>query len=206
MLLGKWRPSCLSPNVLSELPCQCEIHDNHHWCPAFTHTISKWKHFYPHSHESISNIFFLHIFITEHSLVTTRSIFPQSLTIDTHDDAIKWKHFLHYWPFVRGIHRSPVNSPHKDQWRGALRFSLIYTRINKRLSKQWWGWWFESTLCPLWCHYNATIYHHWIRLWLSAYPVTYHYLNQCYFSLRIQIYITRLQGTNFQTHFNFKHG
>ena len=23
-----------------------------------------------------------------------------------------------YWPFVWGIHRSPVNSPHKGQWRG----------------------------------------------------------------------------------------
>ena len=42
-----------------------------------------------------------------------------------HDDVIKWKHFPHYWPFVRGIHRSPVNSPHKGQWRGALMFSLI---------------------------------------------------------------------------------
>ena len=31
------------------------------------------------------------------------------------DDVIKWKHFPRYWPFVRGIHRSPVNSPHKDQ-------------------------------------------------------------------------------------------
>ena len=35
-----------------------------------------------------------------------------------------------YWSFVRGIHRSPVNSPHKGQWRGALMFSLICTRIN----------------------------------------------------------------------------
>ena len=42
-----------------------------------------------------------------------------------HDDVIKWKHFPRYWPFVRGIHRSPVNSPHKGQWRGALVFSLI---------------------------------------------------------------------------------
>ena len=42
-----------------------------------------------------------------------------------HDDLIKWKHFPRYWPFVRGIHRSPVNSPHKGQWRGALMFSLI---------------------------------------------------------------------------------
>ena len=30
-----------------------------------------------------------------------------------HDDVIKWKHFPRYWPFVRGIHRSPVNSPHE---------------------------------------------------------------------------------------------
>ena len=44
----------------------------------------------------------------------------------THDDVIKWKHFSRYWPFVRGIHRSPVNSPHKGQWRGALMFSLIW--------------------------------------------------------------------------------
>ena len=47
-----------------------------------------------------------------------------------HDDVIKWKHFPRYWPFVRGIHRSAVNYPHKGQWRGALMFSLICTRIN----------------------------------------------------------------------------
>ena len=32
--------------------------------------------------------------------------------------------------FVRGIHRSPVNSPHKGQWRGALMFSFICTWMN----------------------------------------------------------------------------
>ena len=36
------------------------------------------------------------------------------------DDVIKWKHFPRYWSFVRGIHRSTVNSPHKGHWRGAL--------------------------------------------------------------------------------------
>ena len=47
-----------------------------------------------------------------------------------HDDVIKWKHFSRYWAFVQGIHRSPVNSPHKGQWRGALMFSLICAWIN----------------------------------------------------------------------------
>ena len=71
-----------------------------------------------------------------------------------HNAVMTWKRFTHYWPlerkstshttwwrhqmetfppnwpFVRGIHRSPVNSPHKGQWRRALMFSLICVWIN----------------------------------------------------------------------------
>ena len=53
-----------------------------------------------------------------------------------HDDVIKWKHFTRYWPFVRGIHRSPVNSPHKGQLRRALMFSLIRAWINGRVNNR----------------------------------------------------------------------
>ena len=48
-----------------------------------------------------------------------------------HDDVIKWKHFTRYLPFVQGIHRFPVNSLHKSQWRGALMYSLICAWINR---------------------------------------------------------------------------
>ena len=58
---------------------------------------------------------------------------PEGPVIDhCHDDVIKWKYFPRNWPFVRGIHRSPVNSPHKGQWHGALTFSLICTGTNSR--------------------------------------------------------------------------
>ena len=50
-----------------------------------------------------------------------------SIDFSDHDGVIKWKHFPRYWPFVRGINRSPVNFPHKGHWRGALMFSLICT-------------------------------------------------------------------------------
>ena len=53
--------------------------------------------------------------------------------LPVHDDIIKWKHFSRYWrywPFAWGIHRSPVNSPHKGQWRWASMFSLICVWIN----------------------------------------------------------------------------
>ena len=117
-----------------------------------------------------------------------------------------------YWPFVRGIHRWPVDSPHKGHWRGAFMVSLICFWINgwennrkagdlrryrahydvivmmmtssnrnssavtgefpsqrpmtrsfdvffnllldKRLSKQSWGWWFETPSRSLWRHCN----------------------------------------------------
>ena len=47
-----------------------------------------------------------------------------------HDDVIKWKRFPRHWPFVWEIHRSPVNSTHKGQWRGALMLSLMSAWIN----------------------------------------------------------------------------
>ena len=57
----------------------------------------------------------------------------------------KLKYFPRYWPFVRGIHRWPVNSPHKGQWRGALMFSLICVWtigwVNNRDGR-----WFETPL------------------------------------------------------------
>ena len=60
-----------------------------------------------------------------------RSLISATLSITLqHDDVIKWKHFPRYWPFVRGIHRPPVNSPHKGQWRRAVIFSLIRAWTN----------------------------------------------------------------------------
>ena len=71
-----------------------------------------------------------------------------------HDDVIKWKHFPRYWPFVRGIHRSPVNSPHKGQWRGALMFTLICARINGWVKNREAGD-LRRYRPPLWRHHNV---------------------------------------------------
>ena len=56
-----------------------------------------------------------------------------------------------YWPFVRGIHRSfPAQRPVTRNFD--VSFDL---RLNKRLSKQSWGWWFETPSHPLWRHRNV---------------------------------------------------
>ena len=43
------------------------------------------------------------------------NLFDINLLAIWYDDVIKWKRFPRYRPFVRGIHRSPVNSPRKCQ-------------------------------------------------------------------------------------------
>ena len=54
----------------------------------------------------------------------------KNILLHRHDNVIKWKHFPFNWPFVRGIRRSPVGSPHKGQWSGTLVFSLICAWTN----------------------------------------------------------------------------
>ena len=76
----------------------------------------------------------------------------------THDDVIKWKHFPRNWPFVRGIHRSRW-IPHIPTQRPVTRIFDVFfdLRLNKRLSKQPWGWWFETLSWSLWRHCNIQL-------------------------------------------------
>ena len=78
---------------------------------------------------------------------------------NSHDDVIKWKQLPRYWPFVRGIHRSPVNSPHKGQWRGALMLSLTCAWINGWVNNDEAG-----DLTRYRAHYDVTVMYceaHW---------------------------------------------
>ena len=69
---------------------------------------------------------------------------------------------------------------------------FFHLRLTKRLSKQWWGWWFETPLCPSWRHCNEEL--------INAFKIKFqttngwdlatsggvtwstssHYLNQCW--------------------------
>ena len=69
-----------------------------------------------------------------------------------HGDVTKLKYFPCYWPFVRGIHRWPVNSSHKGQWRGALMFSLICACTNGWTNNQ-----DASDLRRNRAHYDVTV-------------------------------------------------
>ena len=77
-------------------------------------------------------------------IITTDALAPNNSAVPSPDRVMTTRlHMFHisllmmtsldgnlYWPFVRGIHRSPVNSPHEGQWRKALVFCFICTWIN----------------------------------------------------------------------------
>ena len=66
---------------------------------------------------------------TSHSLMSQRKCIAQNGFWSSWG-VIKWKHFPWHRPFVRGIRRSPLNSPHRGQWREAMMLYFIWAWIN----------------------------------------------------------------------------
>ena len=66
-----------------------------------------------------------------------------------HDDVIKWKRFP----------RSPVIGEFPTQWPVTRSFDVFFDlHPNKRLSKQFCGWWFVTPSHPLWRHFNESVW------------------------------------------------
>ena len=64
----------------------------------------------------------------------------------------------------------PVTGEFPAQRPVTQSFDLLFDlRLNKRLSKQSWGWWFETLSRPLWRHCNGQYMIHW---WLQPTAVT----------------------------------
>ena len=71
-----------------------------------------------------------------------------------HDDVIKWKHFYALLAICAG--NSPVTGEFPTQRPVTRCFDAFFDlRLNGWLSKQSWGWWFETPSLPLWHHSNA---------------------------------------------------
>ena len=70
-----------------------------------------------------------------------------------HDDVIKWRHSPRNWPFEREF-TDPGEFP--TQRPVTRSFDVFFDlRLNKRLSKQPWGWWFETPPWSIWRQCNV---------------------------------------------------
>ena len=73
-----------------------------------------------------------------------------------------WRHQMEIFSALLAIcaGNSLVTGEFPTQRPVTRSFDVFFDlRLNKRLSKQWWGWWFETLSRPLWRHLE-----HWIRV------------------------------------------
>ena len=69
-----------------------------------------------------------------------------------------WRHQMETFSSLLAIcaGNSPVPGEFPAQRPVTWSFDIFFDlRLNKRLRKQSWGWWFEAPSCPLWCHSNV---------------------------------------------------
>ena len=69
-----------------------------------------------------------------------------------------WRHQIETFSALLAIcaGNSPVTGEFPAQRPVTRSFDVFFDlRSNKRLSKQSWGWWFETQSCPLWRHCNV---------------------------------------------------
>ena len=102
-------------------------------------------YYLPFQYISTTDIFFNYSWITE--------------SYDTGDIESWWRHQMETFSALLAIcaENSPVPGEFSTQRPVTRSFHVYFDlRPNKGLSKQLWGWWFETQSCPLWRHRNDT--------------------------------------------------
>ena len=117
----------------------------------------------------VSSEYFRSKLIIDNSMCIFRRLRDSYNEETFHDDVIKWKHFLHYWPFVWGIHRwlPLTNASDAEIWRfrwSTTELTVEYTIVRLliwdliRSLRRHCSAFFYSYGQPLQCAWQAVIY------------------------------------------------
>ena len=85
-----------------------------------------------------------------------------------------WRHQMETFSALLAlcVGNSPVPGEFPSQRPVTRSFGVFFDlRLNKHLSKQSWGWWFETTLCSLWHHCNVQSRSRRIGSWTYRIPL-----------------------------------
>ena len=100
---------------------------------------------------------------------------------------------------------SPVPGEFPAQRPVTRGFGVFFDlRLNKRLRKQSWGWWFESLSRPLWCHCNVAGYYQGNTIWrISLFLWLIKFLSLQSVSLPVDYYVILYQVISISTYIEF---
>ena len=131
-----------APDLGSKLYKDSRVSFINHWpARSYVHSLIQLIYFFHLPYV------FVHVYVSPVASLSLCLWLSLSFSIPSFS-ALWWRHqmeaLLCHWPFVRGIHRWPVDSPHKCQWRGALLFSMMCAWTN--------GWANNRDAGDLGCH------------------------------------------------------
>ena len=139
-------------HCVNDIELQADLHAHYRARGLWT----VWKNIFVFAGKVFINIFDEQIF-HYHKICITKTLNP---TWDKWYD-IWWRHQMETFSTLLAIcaGNSPVTGEFPAQRPVTRSLDVFFDlRLNKRLSKQWWGWWFETPLCPLWRHRNGNSY------------------------------------------------
>ena len=102
----------------------------------------------------------LHAMISWYSGAWSFFLYPTPYTCHYNDIYAWWRHQMETFSALLAIcaGNSPVTGEFPAKWPVTRSFDVFFNLLlNKRLSKQWWCWWFETPSRPLWRHCNGNI-------------------------------------------------
>ena len=94
------------------------------------------------------------------SIILTH-VYRSCIHIELEIDCSWWRHQMEIFSALLAIcaGKSPVPGEFPTQRPVTRSYDVFFDlRLNKRLSKQWWGWWFETPSRPLWRHRNVMLH------------------------------------------------
>ena len=94
---------------------------------------------------------------------TTQCAYFMGYIVDNNSAISWWRHQMETFSALLAIcaGNSPVPGEFPSQRPVTRSFDVYFDlRPNERLSKQVWGWWFETPSSPLWRHRNDSYYIH----------------------------------------------
>ena len=129
------------------------------------------RHQYPHywqiieKHSNVSNkrvkssVISIRIAMIKYKTILNSTSSATKLKFQMHDDVIKWKLFFASLALCAG--NPPVTGEFPTQRPVTRSFDVFFDlHLNERLSKQPWGWWYETLSRPLWHHSNKYLSRH----------------------------------------------
>ena len=105
-----------------------------------------------------------------------------AVSLEWDEELSWWRHQMETFSVLLGIcaGNSPVTGEFIAQRPVTRSFDVFFDlRLDKRLCKQSWGWWFETPLRPLWRHCNGRLEIRWLCNWWNRQINFIVYINKC---------------------------